>query len=285
MTQRIVLAYSGRLDATDVIASLAARHNADVVTVTVDLGQEWPLDHLRSSALAGGAVRAHVIDARAEFARDYVLPALQAGAVYDGSRLLAASLGHLLIARKLIEIARIEQAAAIACDSREIEDAIRAVDPGMQVVAATTAHDVASGSPDVASGFSRKDGGADRAASRRRNAPVARVHDLPAHVTISFERGVPTSINGVTMEPIELLESVATIAAGHGVGVEGSADRQPRTERTICEAPAAIVLQAAHQALDASSAHERLSGVVRLMLSEGACTIEGVEPQFAAELL
>src|SRR5688572_15281947 len=119
MTHRMVLAYSGRLDATDVIASLAARYGAEVVTVTVDLGQEWPLDHLRTSAIAGGALRAHVIDARAEFARDYVLPALQTGAVYDGSRLLAASLGRLLIAKKLAEIARIEQAGAIACDGPE----------------------------------------------------------------------------------------------------------------------------------------------------------------------
>lgn len=263
----MVLAYSGRLDATDVIASLAARHDADVVAVTVDLGQEWPLDHLRASAIAAGALRAHVIDARAEFARDYVLPALQAGAVYDGGRLHAAPLGRLLIAKKLVDIARIEQAGAIACDGPELVDAIHAVDPRIQVVPATTAREGAPGG--------RKDG--------HRSAPVARVHGLPARVAISFERGVPTSVNGVTMEPIELLESVATIAAGHGVGMENRP--AAGTERTICDAPAAIVLQAAHQALDASPAHDRLSGVVRLVLSEGACTIEGVDPQRVAESL
>jgi argininosuccinate synthase len=266
MTQRMVLAYSGRVDAPDVIASLRARYDADIVAVTVDLGQEWPLDHLRASALAGGAVRAHVIDARAEFARDYVLPALQAGAVYDGTRLMALSLGQLLIARKLVDIARIEQVAIIACDGRELQDAIRSVAPGITVVAATGTDD----SP------------VDRPVSHHRQAPIARVKDLPAHVAISFERGVPISVNGVTMEPIELLESVATIAAGQGVGLAGA--DHPAAERTICDAPAAIVLQAAHQALDAS-AHERLSGVVRMMLSEGACTIEGVEPQFASESL
>ena len=266
MKQRIVLAYSGGLDAETVVPWLASHYNADIVTVTVDLGQEWPLDHLRVSALASGALRAHVVDARTEFARDFVLPALQAGAVYDGGRLRATPLGQPLIARKLVEIARIEQAHTIACEGSELESAIHALDPQIRVVAARPESAVP-----------------ERAVAHHRATPITRVHNLPAHVAISFEQGVPTSINGVTMDPIELLESVATIAAGQGVGVDAGDDAPVRTDRTICEAPAAIVLQTAHQALDASITHaqKRLSGVVRLVLSEGACTVEGVEAQTA----
>lgn len=270
MRQRILLVYSGGAAATAAIPRLAAQYDADVVTVTVDLGQDVPLDQVRECALASGAVRAHVIDARAEFARDYVLPALRTGAVYDGHRLRAASLGRPLIARKLVDIAQIEQTDTIACDGGELERAVRGLGPQMRVVSST--------SPDVPVV-------APHAAGHARSLPNARVRNLPAHLAIAFEHGVPISINGVAMEPIELLESVATIAVGHGVGVDDDSDSHIE-ERTICETPAAIVLQAAHQALGASlaRAQERVSGVVRLMLSNGACIVEGVEAQAAPTL-
>ena len=112
--ERIVLAYSGGLDTSVAIPWLAEKFGAEVIAVTLDLGQGQELSDVRERALAVGAVRAHVIDAREEFARDYILPALQAGAIYEDRYPLATALGRPLIAQHLVEIARMEGATAIA---------------------------------------------------------------------------------------------------------------------------------------------------------------------------
>src|SRR6187549_1110046 len=140
---RIVLAYSGGLDTSVAIPWLADQHDAQIVTVTMDLGQGKELEDARERALALGAARAHVIDARDEFVRDYILPALQAGAVYEDRYPLATALGRPLMARRLVEIARMEGASAIAhgCtgvhnDQVRLEASIRALDPSLSVIAA-----------------------------------------------------------------------------------------------------------------------------------------------------
>ena len=111
---RIVLAYSGGLETSVAIPWLAEKYGAEIVTVTMDLGQGKELDDVRERALASGAVRAHVIDLREEFAKDFILPALQAGAIYEGRYPLATALGRPLIAKHLVDIAQIEGATAIA---------------------------------------------------------------------------------------------------------------------------------------------------------------------------
>ena len=108
--ERIVLAYSGGLDTSVAIAWLAEKYNAEVIAVTLDLGQGRELTDVRERALAVGAMRAHVLDVRDEFARDYILPALQAGALYEDRYPLATALGRPLIARKLVDVARMEGA-------------------------------------------------------------------------------------------------------------------------------------------------------------------------------
>ena len=109
--ERIVLAYSGGLDTSVAIAWLAEKYDAEVIAVTLDLGQGRELTDVRERALAVGAARAHVLDVRDEFARDYILPALQAGALYEDRYPLATALGRPLIARKLVEVARMEGAS------------------------------------------------------------------------------------------------------------------------------------------------------------------------------
>src|SRR6187401_512710 len=111
---RIVLAYSGGLETSVAIPWLAEKYRAEIVAVTLDLGQGKELEDVRDRALASGAVRAHVLDVREEFARDYVLPSLKADAVYEDRYPMGTALGRPLIARKLVEIAGIEQARAIA---------------------------------------------------------------------------------------------------------------------------------------------------------------------------
>ena len=111
---RIVLAYSGGLDTSVAVKWLADKYRAEIVAVTMDLGQGKELDDIRERALEVGAVRAHVVDVQEEFARDYILPALQAGAMYEGRYPLATALGRPLIAKKLVEVAHFENAEMIA---------------------------------------------------------------------------------------------------------------------------------------------------------------------------
>src|SRR5206468_5094598 len=103
--ERIVLAYSGGLGTSVAIPWLAEKYGAEIVAVTMDLGQGRGLEDVRDRALAAGAVRAHVLDVREEFARDYILPALQADAIYEDRYPMGTALGRPLIARKLVEIA------------------------------------------------------------------------------------------------------------------------------------------------------------------------------------
>ena len=140
--ERIVLAYSGGLDTSVAIPWLRDKYHADIIAVTIDLGQGRELEDVRDRALAAGAVRAHVLDVREEFASDYVLRALKADALYEDRYPMATSLGRPLIARKLVEIADIEQASAIAhgCtegagDNVRLDATVRALNPAITVIA------------------------------------------------------------------------------------------------------------------------------------------------------
>jgi argininosuccinate synthase len=182
MTARVVFAFSGAAEAWAAIAAAAAARGAEIVTLTLDLGQGTDLEEVRRAALASGAVRAHVLDVREEFAREYVLPALHAGALHDGDP-MAVALAQRLIQRKLAEIAAIEQA----------EDAVDVSGLHANLWGRVGSSYTLTKSPGEAS-------------------------DLPADVEIAFERGVPTAINGVPMGLTELIEILAIIAGHHAVG-------------------------------------------------------------------
>ena len=111
--ERIVLAYSGGLETSVAIPWLAATYDAEIITVTIDVGQGRELTDVRERALAAGATRAHVLDVRDEFARDYILPALQAGAIYD-DRIRSPTRSGGRCSRSPGGIARMEAATAIA---------------------------------------------------------------------------------------------------------------------------------------------------------------------------
>jgi argininosuccinate synthase len=300
--ERIVLAFSGGLESTVAIPWLAERHGAEIVAVTIDLGQGRELEEVRDRALAAGAVRAHVLDAREEFARGYIVRALKADAA-PGDVPLGAALGAPLIVQIAVQIAGIEHATAIAHGAKgtAMDAAARLLHPTLRVLAParewamTEAQQAAyirarqipfqPPSPPEVTG---RDGGGPE----------------PAAVDVAFERGVPTGINGVHMPILDLFDSLGTIAAAHGVG-------RPRG-RDLREAPAAVVLYAAHRALRTSvasddlnrlcgvisgeyadlirrglwftparealdafvnSANERVTGMVRLRLFEGRCEI------------
>jgi argininosuccinate synthase len=355
--ERIVLAYSGGLDTSVAIPWLAGHYDAEIVAVTLDLGQGRALADVRERALAAGAVRAHVVDVREEFVSGYILPALQAGAIYEQRYPLATALGRPLIAKHLVKIAEMEGAAAIAhgCtgngnDQVRLDLPARALEPKIRVVA-----------PARVWGMTRSE---KIEYARARDIPVPATVDRPhctdanlwgrsiecgvledpwreppediytltksaaaspgepAYVEIAFEQGVPTRINGVAMPFIELISSLETIAGSHGVGrIDMLENRLAGVKsREIYEAPAAVVLHAAHkeletmvvprdlerlkaemsrvyadlvynglwftptrEAIDAfvASIQPRVTGVVRVRLFKGHCTIVGRRSPFS----
>ena len=347
---RIVLAYSGGLDTSVAIAWLKARHEAEIVTVTMDLGQGRNLESVRDRALAIGASRAHVLDLRDEFARDFVVPSLKADALYDDRSPMAPSLGRPLIAKKLVEIARIEGTAQVAHGGgaegkpAALDVLLRALAPDVTVIAPARSWGMSR--PEVAD-FARAHGIAvpstvdspwrangnlwgrsiewTTAEDLLREPPegiytlTRPAHECPdeaAYVELAFEAGVPAAINGVALPLLELIASLGTIAAAHGVGridvVEHRVAGTPVHE--AAEAPAAVLLHAAHkelrkasasrpferfwrtvsaeyadiiatgqwftplrQALDGfvAAAQDRVTGVVRLKLFKGSYSIVG----------
>jgi argininosuccinate synthase len=246
MTPRVVFACSGAADNLAAIPQLAAEFNAEIVALTLDLGQAGELEAIRQAALTAGAVRAHVLDARDEFARCCIAASLgDAPAAYRAGHTVAC----VLIARKLVEIARIEAADLVAHgggeeDHAEIETAARALHPSIRVVRTGTAR---AQPPHAVHGTLWERPPEDPSTSMPKPEP-----DAPARLEIAFEAGLPVSINGIPMTLPELIESVSTIAGTHGVG------RVLDTSGAAVHAPAAVVLQAAHNALGAAAA--RASG-------------------------
>jgi len=284
--ERIVLAYSGGLDTSVAIPWLKEKYNAEIIAVTMDLGQGKELEEVRDRALATGAVRAHVLDVRDEFVQDYILPALKADAIYEDRYPMATSLGRPLIAQKLVEIAEIEQATAIAhgCtgkgnDQVRLDVTTRALNPKLKVIA-----------PARDWGMTRPQ---EIEYAKARNVPVPATVESPystdsnlwgrsiecgvledpwqeppeeiytltkspadcpneaAYVELAFERGVPTAINGVQMPVVDLIASLGTIAGAHGVGRIDMVENRlvGIKSREIYEAPAAVALHAAHREL------------------------------------
>jgi len=217
--ERLVLAYSGGPASSVAIPWLREELQADVVTVTVDLGQHESLEGIRVRALASGAVRAHVLDRRDVFARHHLLPAVQAGAIDIDSEDVLATLARPLIAHALVEIALIEGTRVVAHAATGTDDrdrfaaAVEALDAGIQVI------DVANrwtlGPSDLAAYARARGIPLPHAAT---DAPASRPAPLmPVLVAIDFRAGVPVKINGVEMDLVELLTSLDTIAATQGV--------------------------------------------------------------------
>src|SRR5687767_7756064 len=138
---RIALAYSGGLDTSVIVRWLIENLGADVVTVSGDLGQKKELNGVEAKALASGAVAAHVVDLRREFVAEYVMPALRAGALYEGVYPMATALGRPLLAKALVDVARAEGCTAVAhgCtgkgnDQVRFEAAVAALEPDLKVI-------------------------------------------------------------------------------------------------------------------------------------------------------
>ncbi len=288
MKDKVVLAYSGGLDTSVAIQWLQEKYNLDVIAVTIDVGNEKDFNAVRQKALKIGAIKALVLDGQELFARYFIFPALQANALYEGQYPLATALSRPLMVKLLVDTAAAEGARAIAhgCtgkgnDQVRFEVGINALAPEMKIIAPARewgmtreetikyaqAHDipvpVSKQSPysvDECLWGRAIECGALEDPWAEPPADVftwtkspAEAPDEPQYVEIGFEKGVPVAIDGKEMDGVPLILKMNEIAGRHGVGrIDHIENRVVGIKsREIYEAPAAVVLIQAHQALEA----------------------------------
>ena len=287
MSEKIVLAYSGGLDTSVAIRWLQEHYGADIATLTMDLGGKVDLETARQRALDIGAIRADILDAREEFIDEYVWPALQAGALYEGVYPLATALGRPLIAKHLVRIALEESAFAIAhgCTGKG-NDQVRfdvsaiALAPAMKVIAParewgmTRDDEIAYAQKNQIpleinkrSAYSVDENiwGRSIEAGDLENpwmeppedayawtVSVSDAPESPEYIEITFETGIPVAINGEKLKSVSLVENLNEIAGKHGVGrIDHIENRLVGIKsREIYEAPAGHVLHQAHKSVE-----------------------------------
>lgn len=284
---RIALAYSGGLDTSVAVKWLMETYSAEVVCMALDIGEERNYEAIRQKALTVGAVESHVVDAKDRFVREFVFPALRAGAVYNDKYLLATALARPLIASELVALAERTGCDAVAhgCtgkgnDQVRFEVTFAALNPNLKVIA-----------PAREWGMTRED---EIAYAARHGIPIPvdldnpystdtnlwgrscecgvledpnaappegayewtcdplRAPDEPERVTIGFEQGVPVSLNGQPMDPAPLVAELNAIGGRHGVGrVDLVEDRLVGIKsREIYECPGGTILWLAHLDLE-----------------------------------
>jgi argininosuccinate synthase len=284
---KVVLAYSGGLDTSVAIKWLQEHYDMDVIAVSMDVGEGKDLEFIRQKALKVGAVKSVVLDVRERFAREYLLPALRANALYEGKYPLVSALSRPLIARVLVEVAREEGAVAVAhgCtgkgnDQVRFDVSVSALHPGLKVLAPVRewamsreeeiAYAKRHGIPipvDLDNPFSIDQNLWGRSIEcgvleDPWNAPPEEAYewtkslqetpDEPAEVTIDFEQGVPVALDGERLPLHELISRLNRIAGEHGVGrIDHVEDRLVGIKsREVYECPAAMTLLAAHRELE-----------------------------------
>jgi argininosuccinate synthase len=287
---RVLLLYSGGLDTSVMLKWIQEQYEAEVVALTINLGQPGEdFETVREKALHLGAVDCVVVDAREEFAREYVAPAIKANAIYGLGYPLFTALGRPLIAKLAVEHARLTGCDTIAhgCtgkgnDQVRIEATIATLAPELKVIAPVRSwrmgreeeiayareHGIpVKGATEAGAPYSIDDNLWGRSSEGRwieelDHAPdddvfqlVTRPEDAPDEaeiVTVGFEAGVPVSLNGERLGLVELLERAGEIGARHGVGiVDHIEDRIVGLKvRDIYEVPAAAIILPAHQELE-----------------------------------
>jgi argininosuccinate synthase len=240
--ERIVVPFTS-VDAADAVSDLIRRHATEVVAVAVDIGQAVPLDELRRAALAAGAARCHVFDHRDRLAARFLWPALRAGTIGVSGEPVVTALSAPCVAETVVEVARLEGAAAVAAtapgarERQRLLAALRDLAPGLGVVTAAGAR-----TPGDERNIWARVRGLDRT-----EAPALDDASTtsPARLVVSIAHGWPVALNGVVMPPDGIVESLATIARVQGVTAEVAADGDAPGQRWLVHAPAAVALDRA----------------------------------------
>ncbi|MEM1566467.1 MAG: argininosuccinate synthase [Candidatus Bathyarchaeia archaeon] len=285
--EKVVLAYSGGLDTSIMIKWIQEKYGADVVTLTVDVGQGVDPELVKERALALGALKHYTIDAKKEFVINYVFPAIKANALYEEKYPLSSALSRPLIAAKMVEIANKEGATAVAhgCsgkgnDQVRFDVTIKSLAPHLKVMAPVRDFQLTRDKeiefakernlPIPLSG--RNPYSIDENLWGRSiecgvledpdneppeevfewTLPPEKCPDKPEYVTIDFERGVPYALNNEAMDPVSLIMKLNEIGGKHGVGrVDHIEDRVVGIKsREVYECPAATILIEAHKDLE-----------------------------------
>lgn len=284
----VVLAYSGGLDTSVAIRWIKEKYDLDVIALTIDVGNDRDLEAIAAKGKQIGAVKSLIVDGRADFVNYFVWPALRAGAIYEGQYPLATALARPLIARLLVEVARQEGAVAVAhgCtgkgnDQVRFDVSINTLAPDLKIIAPvrewsmTRDNEIAYAAEHnipvqatSASPYSIDQNLWGRSAEcgileDPWEEPPADVYDWtsdpdrpdapePTYVEITFEQGIPVALNGEEIDGVTLVETLNTQAGAYGIGrIDHIEDRLVGIKsREIYEAPAAVVLHAAHKALE-----------------------------------
>jgi len=287
---KIVLAYSGGLDTSVIIPWLKENYdNAEVIACCVDVGQGKETDGMEEKALKMGASKIFIEDVREEFITDYIYPMLKADAVYEDKYLLGTSIARPLIAKKLVEIALKESADAICHgatgkgnDQIRFELTIKALAPNIKIIAPWRTWNISSRDEEIE--FLQKRGlevpmKKEESYSRDRNlwhisheglelenpanepnfdkllqlgVTPEKAPDMPTYVEIGFEKGIPVSLDGKKITPIELMDKLNELGGKNGIGIVDLVENRVvgMKSRGVYETPGGTILYAAHRDLE-----------------------------------
>ena len=292
MKEKVVLAYSGGLDTTAIIPWLKETFDYEVICCCINVGQGEELNGLEERAKMSGASKLYIEDIVDEFCEDYIVPCVQANAIYENKYLLGTSMARPGIAKKLVEIARKENAVAICHgatgkgnDQIRFELGIKALAPDIKIIAPWRMTDVwkmQSRQDEI--DFCKAHGidlpfSADSSYSRDRNlwhishegleledpscepnyehllvlgVTPEKAPDKPEYVTMTFEKGVPTSVNGKEMKVADIIRTLNELGGKHGIGIVDIVENRVvgMKSRGVYETPGGTILMEAHQQLE-----------------------------------
>ena len=287
--EKVVLAYSGGLDTSVIMKWLKENYDYEVIAVCCNAGQKEDFNAIEKKALATGAIKAITVDIREEFITDYIWPTLKAGATYE-NYLLGTSMARPLMAQKLVEIAKEEGAFYIAhgCtgkgnDQVRFETAVHALDPSIKIIAPwrmdawefqsredlieySKDHDIPI-SQSTAKIYSRDEniwhishegGELENPWNEHYDSihvlsvPPEKAPDEVTYVEIDFEKGVPVAVDGVKMEPVQLLMKLNELGSKNGIGTIDIVENRlvGMKSRGVYETPGGTILFAAHSGLE-----------------------------------
>lgn len=288
MRKRVILAYSGGLDTSVAIKWLADKYSVDIIAFTANIGGVGNLEEIRQKALNLGAVKAYVLDASEIFISSFVFPALKANAIYEGQYPLATALGRPLMAKLLVDLAKKEEAFAVAHgstgkgnDQVRFDVSVTALAPDLKILAParewkmtrekTIAYakkhkipiPITSKSPysidenlwgrSIECGILEDPWVEPPEDAYSWTKALSNTPDKPEYLEIGFDKGIPISLNGKRIAAVRLIEKLNQIAGKHGIGrIDHIESRLVGIKsREIYEAPAAQVLLTVHKALEA----------------------------------
>ena len=289
MKEKVILAYSGGLDTTAIIPWLKEHYDYDVICVCADCGQGEELDGLEERALSSGASKLYIENITDEFVDDFVLPCVRAGAVYENRYLLGTSMARPVIAKRLVEIARKENASAICHgatgkgnDQIRFELGVAALAPDLEIIAPWRIWDISSRQEEIdycAAHGIHLPFSADSSYSRDRNlwhishegleledpskAPnydhvlmlsntPEKAPDEPAYLSLTFEKGVAVAMDGHPMKLSDIVKHLNDLGGKHAIGIVDIVENRVvgMKSRGIYETPGGTILMEAHKQLE-----------------------------------